>query len=239
MKTPNHKTDDIQLAGVNVRPESVDFVDIYQRLFQYYGPQNWWPANHAFEVIVGAILTQNTAWRNVEIALDNMRSQDLFSWRSLLEISVDDLQFVIRPAGFYRRKAACILSICRWLEGQQGIEQIKQHNTIEIRKTLINIKGIGSETADAILLYAFDKPAFVIDKYTHRIVCRLTGKELLFNYQALQNGFVNQLDGEVTVFQEYHALIVAHAKNHCKKAPNCTACPLNNSCRHYQCKLQG
>ncbi len=224
---------------LNVRPEPVDFVDIYQRLIRYYGPQNWWPANHAFEVIVGAILTQNTAWRNVEPALQNLRTRALLSWQSLLEVSVDELQLIIRPAGFYRRKAACILSMCRWLEGQQGIEQIIQYEPVEIRKMLIDIKGIGPETADAILLYALDKPAFVIDKYTHRIVCRLTAKERLFDYYTLQTSFLAGLDKDVRLFQEYHALMVALAKDCCKTKPDCSACPINGSCWHYQSKLRG
>ncbi len=220
------------------KPESVDYTDIYQQLFQYYGPQNWWPAEDAFEVIVGAVLTQNTAWHNVEMALESLRKQDLLSWPSLLDLSVDELETSIRSAGFYQRKAECIQSICRWLEGHQGIEQIKQYDSTKIRKTLIKIKGIGPETADAILLYAFDKPAFVIDKYTHRIFCRLAGFNRLYNYHNLQTGFINQLEENVAEYQEYHALIVEHAKVHCKNTPSCLTCPINQSCSHYLCKLQ-
>ena len=220
------------------RPESIDFTGIYQQLFRYYGPQDWWPANHAFEVIVGAILTQNTAWRNVEIALSNLSKQDLLTWQSLLKKSAEELQAIIRPAGSYRRKAACILAICDWLEGRQGLEEIKPYDSIEIRRMLLNIKGIGPETADAILLYAFDKPAFVIDKYTHRIVCRLAANTQVFNYHDLQAGFVNKLEENVVLYQEYHALIVEHAKVHCKKTPVCLSCPINQSCSYYRCKLQ-
>ena len=103
---------------------------------------------------------------------------------------------------------------------------------------LLNIKGIGPETADAILLYAFDKPAFVVDKYTHRIVCRLAGNTQVFNYHDLQAGFVNKLEKNVVLYQEYHALIVEHAKVHCKKTPVCLSCPINQSCSYYRCKLQ-
>ncbi len=238
MIVQNRKAKYTQPDVAGDRLVSVNFTDIYHQLFQHYGPQDWWPAEHAFEVIVGAVLTQNTAWRNVEIALDNLRAQNLLTWPSLLRKSADELQVVIRPAGFYRRKAACILSICRWLEGKQGIEEIKQYDSIGIRKMLLSIKGIGHETADAILLYAFEKPAFVIDKYTHRIVCRLAGNTQVFNYHDLQAGFVKQLGEKMMVYQEYHALIVAHAKVHCKKTPDCLSCPINQSCSYYRCKLQ-
>lgn len=221
----------------NAKFESIDFADIYQRLLQYYGPQSWWPARHTFEVIVGAVLTQNTAWHNVELALGRLRKHDLLNWPSLLDIPVDELQEMIRSAGFYCRKAACIQSICRCIKDEQGIENFKQYDYQEIRQKLLSVNGIGQETADAILLYAFDKPVFVIDKYTHRIFCRLTGEDRPFNYNDLQESYVSHLTEDVAVFQEYHALIVAHAKQHCRHKPDCETCPLNDACRYNQCKL--
>lgn len=233
-----HKANGIRPDVVDVNLEPVDLADIYQRLVQYYGPQSWWPASHAFEVIVGAILTQNTAWRNVELALENLRHHRLLSCSSMMAISFEELMAHIRPAGFYRRKAECLKSICGWLNDQHGLDNIKQKGLSDSRKTLLNIRGIGQETADAILLYALDKPVFVIDKYTHRLVSRLANNDMAFNYDALQNSFINSLDENLLVFQEYHALIVVQAKEFCKKTPDCTGCPLNDSCRHYRCTLR-
>lgn len=224
------------MAGAN--PEPVNPAEIYQRLYQYYGPQGWWPASHAFEVIVGAILTQNTAWRNVELALENLRHLGLLSWSPMLSLSLDELQAHIRPAGFYRRKAECLKAICHWLKDQRGLDNIKLKGFLDCRRTLLDIKGIGLETADAILLYALDKPAFVIDKYTHRLTTRLANKNMAFNYDALQNSFINSLDENLLVYQEYHALIVIHAKEFCKASPDCTDCPLNDSCHYYRCTLK-
>ncbi len=217
----------------NVDRTPQNLVAVYNRLLNYYGTQNWWPAEHSFEVIVGAILTQNTAWTNVELALENLRRHDCLSYEEILKLPIEALQSHIRPAGFYRRKASCIRTVSQCLQDCRGIEVLRQQEHQYSRELLLGISGIGEETADAILLYALDKPAFVIDKYTRRIMSRLGLLDASCSYQTLQQVFVSQLGYRLELFQEYHALLVEQAKTHCRKIPHCTACPLRHCCRHF------
>ena len=212
----------------------INLADIYQRLLDHYGPQDWWPAEHKFEVIVGAVLTQNTSWKNVELALENLRISNVLNSRQILKLDIVDLEVLIRPAGFYRRKAGTIRSICTCLENHGGIRALSKHSHQYCRELLLDITGIGAETADAILLYALDKPAFVIDKYTNRIIDRLRNMESSTIGQSLQQAFVVQLPSDLIIYQEYHALIVEHAKVHCRKTPACINCPLQSQCEHFK-----
>ena len=218
----------------NTDCSSANLAEIYHSLLDYYGPQYWWPAEHVFEVIVGAVLTQNTNWANVELALANLRNQNVLGLREILRLEIDDLESLIRPAGFYRRKARAIRSVCTCLENYHGIEVLGQQSHQDCRKVLLNISGIGAETADAILLYALGKPAFVIDKYTKRILSRLGFMDFGCSYQSFQQVFIQQIPQDIARYQEYHALLVAHAKSHCRKKPDCTACPLQTQCEHFR-----
>ena len=217
---------------VNTKANPVDLNEVYHRLSNHYGTQYWWPAEHAFEVIVGAILTQNTAWTNVELALANLRNDNLLSYHSILSLSNHELEELIRPAGFYRRKAACLHAVCRWLEALGGIENLKRQSQTLNRSSLLSICGIGEETADAILLYAFDQPEFVVDKYTKRIMYRLGFVRADCNYRELQAIFMSGIEVDLAVFQEFHALLVEHAKRHCKKTSLCQGCPLSGCCQY-------
>jgi len=210
-----------------------NLVDIFQRLFDHYGPQSWWPAEHEFEVMVGAVLTQNTNWKNVELALENLRKHNVLDFHEILKLEIGDLETLIRPAGFYRKKANTIRSICSCLVDHQGIEGLSRQSHEYCRKAILDITGIGDETADAILLYALDKPAFVIDKYTNRIVSRLNSTDSSLGAQDLQQAFMQQLPPQLACYQEYHALLVEHAKVHCRKKPVCIACPLQSQCEHF------
>ena len=219
----------------NANRKTANLAEIFNLLLDRYGPQHWWPAEHEFEMILGAVLTQNTSWTNVELALDNLRHRRLLDYRSILKLNTGDLESLIQPAGFFRRKASTIRAICVCLERHQGIQSLRQRNRQYCREVLLNISGIGAETADAILLYALDKPAFVIDKYSKRIIGRLnalTSSEV--SDDSLRQAFIQQLSPDLAVYQEYHALLVEHAKLYCRKTPICTDCPLQSICEHYK-----
>lgn len=197
---------------------------IYERLYQAYGPQHWWPAQNDFEVIVGAVLTQNTAWTNVERAITNLRRQHLLSLRGIAGTSPFRLAQLIRPAGYFNVKARRLRNVCDWLVEAGGLASLRRRPTAELRPGLLSVNGIGPETADDILLYAFQRPVFVIDAYTRGLFRRLnliTGTE---RYEELRAACEAALDPDPALFNEYHALIVRHAKERCAGTPDCRHC---------------
>jgi endonuclease-3 related protein len=197
---------------------------VYQRLYRAYGPQHWWPAESAFEVMVGAVLTQNTAWKNVEQAINNLRRNDYLDLLRLLDLSPEKLAGLIRPSGYFNIKAQRLRNLCLWLEAEGGIEVLAQQDTCKLRKSLLAVNGVGPETADDILLYALDRPVFVIDVYTRRLFARLgmiTGAE---PYETLRAGVEAALPPDVPLYNEYHALIVRHAKERCSETDRCRHC---------------
>jgi len=210
--------------------EAMDLQALYQTLLSHYGEQSWWPADGPFEVTVGAILTQNTAWSNVEKALDSLRAADALNPEALSTMDTDRLAALIRSSGYYNQKARRLSGFARWYREQGGHEVLRQRPTETLRAQLLALHGIGPETADDMLLYAFDHPVFVIDSYTRRLLQRLrliAGDE---PYDRLQAGFHQALAPEVATYRQYHALIVEHAKTHCRKRPSCAQCPLSDSC---------
>jgi len=202
---------------------------IYNRLYSFYGPQYWWPGESPFEIAVGAILTQNTNWSNVEKAIKNLKDADLLSAKALHELSIRKLASLIRPAGYFNIKAKRLKSFIDFLiENYNGsMEEMKKENTEALRRKLLNIHGIGPETADSILLYALDKPVFVIDAYTRRILSRHRIIDYNSSYDEYQMLFHKELDEDVQLFNEYHALFVRLGKDYCKPTPLCEKCPLN------------
>lgn len=208
----------------------VELNEILRQLVAYYGSQAWWPADDAFEVIIGAILTQSTSWSNVEKAIIQLRNKQLLTPTAIQSVSLPELQQAITAAGFYRRKSICIKAITVWLGKRGGIKNIRSQSTEEIRLELIELPGIGPETADAILLYAFGKTAFVIDKYTRRILSRLGMPVFELSYHKLQQYIEQKVNKDLYIYQEFHALLVTHAKVHCRKVPICDACPLEPCC---------
>ncbi len=206
---------------------------IYQVLYQAFGPQHWWPGESTLEIIIGAVLTQNTAWRNVEKAIANLKKNSLMDLNQLIHTPPDKLTQLIRPAGYYNIKAKRLLSVLQWLWRQGGIEKIRHFPTARLRQELLQCYGVGRETADSILLYAFNRPVFVVDAYTRRILTRyglITGKE---TYEELKNWIENSFWGlicttKVRIFNEFHALLVKLAKTHCRPLPICPGCPLNS-----------
>lgn len=214
---------------IAVKLSTADLMMIYRQLLGRYEAQHWWPGETPFEVMVGAVLTQNTAWSNVEKAIDNLKGLDALNLESLLTMPPDSLAAQIRPAGYFNVKTKRLLNLCRFLQQNPGLEVL---DTDELRARLLSIHGIGPETADDILLYAFDRPVFVIDAYTRRLFGRLGLIVHDCGYESLRAGFEAALQNDSSLFSEYHALIVVHAKVHCRTKPVCVSCPLSEQCRY-------
>ncbi len=187
-------------------------IELYDRLFDVYGPQHWWPAETPFEVIVGAVLTQNTSWKNVEKAITNLKDANQLKLESIAALTQDELAALIKPSGFFNVKARRLKNLCDWLQAQGGLAALSKWDTNELRQALLDIHGIGPETADDILLYAFERPVFVIDAYTRRLLKKLGLIEGNEDYEALRRMFESRLPAEHALYNEYHALIVRHAK---------------------------
>ncbi|MCL2404558.1 MAG: endonuclease [Defluviitaleaceae bacterium] len=204
-------------------------MDIYSRLESCYGNLNWWPARSPYEVIVGAILTQNTNWSNVEKALANFDG-DITPMR-LLALDLDELKALIRPAGFYNQKADYLVTVTKWFERYAfDVDTVRARPLDEIRAQLLALRGIGNETADSILLYAFGFPTFVIDKYTLRF-CQRYPLDAGSDYMSAKAYFEAHLPRDVALFNNYHALIVINAKEHCSAKKRCEGCPLSAYCQ--------
>ena len=206
------------------------FKTVYNRLFRAYGPQHWWPGDTPFEIMVGAILTQNTAWTNVEKAIANLVAKDKLHPRAIVNARHDHLANWLRPSGYFNIKAQRLKSFCRWYLGTGEFDGLDRLDTRELRAALLGVNGVGPETADDILLYAFNRPVFVIDAYTRRLFTRLgrfAGEE---GYEVMRQAFEQALDEDVSLFKEYHALIVRHAKEVCRVWPACGQCSLVRDC---------
>ena len=205
------------------------FLSVYERLSAHYGPQYWWPGDSNLEIMVGAVLTQNTNWTNVEKAIANLKNSDQLSFSCLHDMPIEELAEYIRPAGYYNIKARRLKNLFQMVEDEyEGeIAFLFEDSLDGSRENLLRVKGVGPETADAILLYAAKKPAFVIDTYTHRVFSRHQLVEEDTDYYSLQQEFLDSLPEDVSLFNEFHALIVAVAKEFCKKKkPRCSNCPL-------------
>ena len=203
--------------------------DVYHRLFEAFGPQHWWPGESPFEVIVGAVLVQNTNWQNVRRAIDNLREADLLEPHALHEISTEELEELIRPAGYFRIKARRLHSVLEYLVEQYdgSLDTMFSRPLDTLREELLGVHGIGPETADSILLYAGGLPTFVVDAYTFRVFARHGWIDFEADYHQLQEHFHNGLTDDPALFNEYHALLVHLGKNFCKKSkPRCEECPL-------------
>jgi len=204
---------------------------MYQALFNAYGPQRWWPGESPVEMMVGAVLTQNTAWINVEKAIANLKHEGPLTVARLRRLTPRKLAALIRPSGYYNVKARRLAHLMDFLAGRyrgSPARMLREHPD-ELRRGLLSVNGIGPETADAIMLYAVGHPIFVVDAYTRRIFGRhglVTGDD---GYHDIQRMFHENLPGDARLFNEYHALIVRLAKEQCKKkAPRCSGCPLES-----------
>lgn len=221
---------------------------LYKILLEEYGQQNWWPmdkeyhekhgSDPRFEIIVGAILTQNTAWSNVEKALTNLKSKNMLDIKKISDIDTEILKELIKPSGFFNQKARRLKNLASHLHNKyhDDLDTFFDRNVYDIREELLSLNGIGRETADSILLYAGNLPIFVVDAYTKRICKRLPLKTDT-SYDEIQHYFKEEISKkyskkEIThVYNELHALIVVLAKNYCKKKPECDKCPLKKHCK--------
>ena len=201
----------------------------FERMHARFGPRHWWPGETPFEVMVGAILTQNTNWLNASRAIANLKSQRLLDPQKLLDLHPATLAKLIRPAGYYRVKAGRLRHFLAYFVEAYGgkVKRMAAEPTGKLREELLAVKGIGPETADSILLYALEKPAFVIDAYTRRILSRHALCAEDETYDDLQAIFTDRLPAEVELYNEYHALVVETAKEYCRTSPRCDGCPLN------------
>ncbi len=206
----------------------------YKELLKRFGPQHWWPAETRFEVMVGAILTQNAAWTNVEKAIMNLKSNELMDPHKLYDLNVDTLALVIRSTGYFNIKASRLKNFIKWfVEKYQGnIKKLMKQDAAKLRDELLSIKGIGKETADSILLYALDKPTFVVDLYTYRVLSRHALISEDADYDEIKSLFEENLRKDPRLYNEYHALLVAVGKNYCKTNPLCAKCPLQKYLPH-------
>ncbi|HAG07497.1 MAG TPA: endonuclease [Peptococcaceae bacterium] len=216
-------------------------MDIYYRLYGHFGPRHWWPADTPFEMIVGAILTQNVSWRSAAAAIENLKDAGLLSPAALLSLPEEQLAKLVRPARYYVQKARKLHAFCRVLQEEFGgdLQAFLALDTRTLRRRLLDIWGIGPETADAIILYAAHKPIFVIDAYTHRIFHRLGFFGPKMSYDAMQRFFMQHLPPDVSLYNEYHAQIDALGHTTClKNKPHCTLCPLGKVCSFFKPTLQ-
>jgi endonuclease-3 related protein len=202
--------------------------EIYELLLKAYGPQHWWPAESPLEVMVGAVLTQNTNWQGVEQAIANLKRDNLLNQHKLKAISIEELSRLIKPAGYFNLKARRLKNLIGMVAESYGadLDAMEQVETAQLRQELLLVNGVGPETADSILLYAFHRPIFVVDTYTYRVTSRHGLIEEEANYQALQDLFMEHLPLDVEMFNEYHALLVRVGKLHCKRKARCKGCPL-------------
>jgi len=203
-------------------------LELYHLLLDNFGHQDWWPGETRLEIMVGAVLTQNTNWGNVEKAIENLKEKGLLSLEALQRVTPDELANVIRPAGYFNIKAKRLKNLVGFLfENYRGsLEKIAGEETERLREHLLSVNGIGPETADSILLYAFERPVFVMDAYTHRILLRHGMVDGQMDYYELQDVFMDNLPEDAHLFNEFHALIVRTGKEFCRKKPRCSQCPL-------------
>ncbi len=210
---------------------SVSLSEIFSILYKRFGPQQWWPADSAFEVMVGAVLTQNTNWQNVERAISNLKQADVLSLEIMSALSLGTLAELIRPAGYYNIKAKRLENLLSLVNEQYegDLELLWQEETDQLRQQLLSVKGVGPETADSMVLYAANRPVFVVDTYTHRILARHNIIDEYSDYYEIQTLFMDSLEHETELFNEYHALLVCLGKEYCKKTkPRCETCPLKD-----------
>lgn len=206
-----------------------DLYEIYWTLREYFGHRDWWPAETPFEVIIGAILTQNTNWKNVEKAIANLKREKVLGFKALYNLPIQTLAELIRPSGYYNQKAVKTKTFLTFVQENYGgsLKRMFNEDTATLREKLLGIKGIGQETADSILLYAGEHLTFVVDLYTYRITTRHGWLPEEVTYTELQEFFQDRLPRDLDLYQDYHAQLVAVGNQFCRKTPKCNQCPLN------------
>ena len=201
---------------------------MFEALYERYGPQHWWPAETPFEVMVGAVLAQNTSWKNVRRAIENLKDAELLEPRALYDLDAEELAELIRPAGYFTRKAQRLRNLLKLVVERYGgrLDRMFATDPSTLREELLSVNGVGPETADSILLYAAGKPTFVVDTYTHRVLSRHGLVEAEIGYEGLKEFCEDHVPEDVAHYNEYHALLVRVGHEFCKPRPKCEACPL-------------
>ncbi len=217
-----------------MKAKTVKLGRLYLTMKSRFGFLNWWPGETKDEIVIGAILTQNTSWKNVEKAIKNLKEENVLSISKIAACKTAYLEELIRPSGFYKQKASRLKGFASHVIKRYGtLDKMFRKNEKELRKELLSLNGIGNETADSIILYAAEKPVFVIDAYTKRIMGRVYGfKEKELEYQNLQKLIQEKIQTDVTLYKDFHAQFVELAKNYCKKEPLCENCPINKNCKY-------
>lgn len=208
----------------------IKLMEMYNILLDHFGPQSWWPCDGPLEMMTGAILTQNTNWSNVEKAIDNLKKENLLSLKALFDLPEEKLARFIKPAGYFNVKAKRLKNLVSFLidKYEGDLDKFIQEDIYQLREGLLSVNGVGPETADSIILYAAQKPVFVIDAYTYRILKRHNMVEEQVTYDELQSLFMDNLPEETGLFNEFHALIVITGKEYCRRNPKCDICPLRD-----------
>jgi endonuclease-3 related protein len=219
--TPNAQATPSTLTGQRL-------MEMFDLLHAHFGSQDWWPAETELEMMVGAVLTQNTNWKNVEKAIENLKQNNMLTLDCLASLDLSVLARTIRPAGYYNIKAKRLKNLIRFITDhyRADLSMFLKEETQTLRHGLLSVKGIGPETADSIILYAARRPLFVIDAYTHRILYRHSMCEEQATYDALQELFMDHLVEDASLFNEFHALMVQAGKHYCRRKPLCNYCPL-------------
>jgi len=215
--------------GKKPRFKQKQLIQIYRRLLKYFGHRNWWPARTPFEVMLGAILTQNTSWANVQRAIHNLKRVKALNAQKIAAMDLKKLQQLIRPSGYFRQKADRLKIFANFFLAppiRGSIARMKKIEPARMREMLLAVKGIGPETADSILLYALGHPVFVVDAYTRRIFARLGMVPQKIDYEQLRKLFEQNLPRDSELFNDFHAQLVALGNQYCRKKPRCSSCPL-------------
>ena len=209
----------------------LELAELYKKLRDNFGYLNWWPGDTKVEIVVGAILTQNTAWKNVEKAIKNLKERKMLSLERLASAKLNELEEAIRPSGFYKQKAKRLSDLFKYIKANYStLERFFDKDKNELRNELLNLNGIGNETADSIILYAAEKPTFVIDAYTKRIMHRVYGIDEEIEYNKLKEYFESRLRQDLELYKDFHAQFVELGKRFCKKKPLCDECPIRDYC---------
>ncbi len=212
----------------------ITYYELYRRLRKQFGYLDWWPGDTRDEIIIGAILTQQTSWKNVEKALENLRKDNSIDLRKISGMGLARLQRLIRPSGFYRQKARRLKALCAYIfSDYANLDSFLGRDRATLRKELLGLNGVGKETADSIMLYAAEKRVFVVDAYTRRITGRVYGVEEDMDYDRLAGLISDSIPASIKLYKDFHAQLVELGKRYCRPRPLCAECPINEHCAYF------
>lgn len=221
------------MGSTEVNRGGISLIGLYGLLRSHFGFRNWWPGDTKDEIIIGAILTQQTTWRNVERAIENLKSEGLLSIESIAACKRSRLEKLIRSTGYYRQKSIRLIDFCKIISSSYGgFARMERLGDDEMRDALLSINGVGPETADSIMLYAAGRKRFVVDAYTKRIFSRIYGTDVEIPYDEMQEFITSRIPRKLRIYKDFHAQLVELGKNNCKAVPECGTCPAAEYCMH-------